>query len=244
MAPSKKIPRIKKPVKPKKKLIVDIITLFPHIFDSLFSESLFRKALQNSIVSVTVFNLRDYADRVSDDSRWHYARVDDKPFGGGPGMVLMVAPIIRAIADIRAKRNIRGGKVILFSPRGTLLTGARARTLSRSRHLIFICGRYEGVDERIAEHVADEVISIGDYVLSGGELPAAVTLEAICRFLPGFLGNQESLEEVHGSLPVYTRPAVFRPSPRSRPWMVPDVLLSGNHADIDAWRKQSQKPIP
>jgi tRNA (guanine37-N1)-methyltransferase len=108
--------------------------------------------------------------------------------------------------------------------------------------LILICGRYEGVDERVAEHLADEVISIGDYVLSGGELPAAVTLEAICRFLPGFIGNQESLEEIHGSIPVYTRPAVFRTSPRSRPWIVPNVLLSGNHADIATWRKRHQKP--
>jgi tRNA (guanine37-N1)-methyltransferase len=242
MTPSNKILPIKKIPKRKHKLVVDIITLFPNIFDSIFAESLFHKAVQNSIVSVTVHNVRDYADRVSDDAHWRYAQVDDKPFGGGPGMVLMVSPIVRAVSRIRAQRGIRGSKIILFSPRGTLLTGTRARALSRSRHLILICGRYEGVDERVAEHLADEVISIGDYVLSGGELPAAVTLEAICRFLPGFIGNQESLEEIHGSIPVYTRPAVFRTSPRSRPWIVPNVLLSGNHADIATWRKRHQKP--
>ncbi len=166
-------------------------------------------------------------------------------------MVLQLAPIHRAVREAkseerRAKRKNKT-RVILFSTRGKIFNAKEARRLSKYDHLIFICGRYEGVDERVAKYVADEELSIGDYVLSGGELPALVVIEAVSRFLPGFLGKGESLEEVKGSYPVYTRPEVFLPREerrgrseekgKTRSWKVPKVLLSGDHARIAEWRK-------
>ncbi len=182
-----------------------------------------------------------------------HRKVDDRPFGGGPGMVLKVQPIYDAVEKIknklkksavRSKARRRRTRVILFSTRGKKFDARAANQLAKYDDLIFICGRYEGVDERIAQQVADEEISIGDYILSGGELPALVTIEAVSRFVPGFLGKEESLEEVNGSFPTYTRPEVFMPPPRahrakkSRKWAVPKILLSGDHKKIEEWRKK------
>ncbi len=212
-----------------------ILTIFPDIFDSYLGESLFKRALAKKIISVDVHDIRTYTtDR--------HRKVDDRPFGGGPGMVLKVQPVYNAVKKIKTK--IKGGKknvrVILFSTRGKKLDAKMAKRLSRTEHLILICGRYEGVDERIAQYVADEEVSIGDYVLSGGELPALVLVEAVSRHIPGFLGKEESLEETNGSFPTYTRPEVFSPA-KAKSWAVPKVLLSGNHKKIKEWRKLGKR---
>ncbi len=211
-----------------------LITIFPDIFDSYLNESLVKRAREKKIVGVKVYDLRDFTTE-----RHH--KVDDRPFGGGPGMVLQIEPIYRAVQFVKLKVKSRKSKApkvrtILFSTRGKKLDANTATRLSKYDELIMICGRYEGVDERVAEHIVDEEISIGDYVLSGGELPALVTMEAVSRFIPGFLGKEESLEEINGSFPTYSRPEVFRPRKGKR-WSVPKVLLSGDHKRIVDWRK-------
>ena len=211
----------------------DILTIFPDIFESYLSESLIKRALAKKIIRMVPHDLREF-------SRDRHRKVDDRPFGGGPGMVLQIEPIYRAVRHLRSKIKNKRSKtrVILFSLRGKKLTNQIAKRLAGYDRLILICGRYEGVDERVARHVADEEISIGDYVLSGGELPALVLLEAVARQLPGFLGKAESLEERKGSYPVYSRPAAFEPERKGAggPWKVPKVLLSGDHAEIRKWR--------
>ena len=213
-----------------------IVTIFPEIFDSYFGESLFKHAREKKIISVQSYDLRKF-------SHDRYNKVDDRPFGGGPGMVFKVEPIYKAVEAILKKagsKRTAGGtkkvRIILFSTRGKKLDAAVAKRLAKYEDLILLCGRYEGVDERVAEHIADEEISIGDYILSGGELPALVLAEAVSRFVPGFLGKGESLEEVNGSFATYTRPEVFVPK-RGKKWAVPKVLLSGNHKKIEEWRK-------
>jgi tRNA (guanine37-N1)-methyltransferase len=215
-----------------------VLTIFPDIFGSYLGESLFKRAQKDKILSVRVHNIRDYTtDR--------HNKVDDRPFGGGPGMVLKVQPIFATIEAIKKgmARRLKKSKtrIILFSARGKKFDAATARRLAtKYDELILICGRYEGVDERVAEHLADEEISIGDYVLSGGELPALVLMEAVSRHVPGFLGKEESLEEVNGSFPTYTRPEIFTPSKTSsKKWKVPPVLLSGDHKKIGEWRKEN-----
>lgn len=230
----------------------DIITIFPKIFDSYFGESILKRAQENRpafasearpagrLIKIAAHDLRKFtADK--------HHKVDDKPYGGGPGMVLKVEPIYKAVTKLKrqATRNKEQGKVrvILFSTRGKKLDAKKAKELAKFKHLILICGRYEGVDERVAKYVADEEISIGDYVLSGGELPAMVLVDAVSRFIPGVLGKYESLEEIKGSYPVYTRPEVFVPKrqvtsdKRQVKWRVPKVLLRGSHKAIDKWRK-------
>ena len=186
----------------------DIITIFPRIFDSYLNESLIHRARQSNLLGIHIHDLRDY-------SQDKHKKVDDRPFGGGPGMVFKVEPIYKAVNSIlkNSKFQIPNSKrrVILFSTRGKKLDAKIAKRLTKYDRLILICGRYEGVDERVAEHIADEEISIGDYVLSGGELAALVLMETVSRFLPGFLGKAGSLEEKKGSYPVYTRPAEFKP---------------------------------
>ena len=208
-----------------------ILTIFPDMFDSYLDESLFKRAQKKKIVSVRTYDLRAF-------TKDKHKKVDDRPFGGGPGMVLKVQPVWDAIKKLRSK-SLKKGKtrVILFSTRGKLLDAKAARRLAKYDNLVLICGRYEGVDERVAEHIADEAISIGDYVLSGGEIPALVLMEAVSRHIPGFLGKEESLEEVNGSFPTYTRPETFAPTKRKK-WSVPPVLLSGDHKKIDDWRKR------
>jgi tRNA (guanine37-N1)-methyltransferase len=207
-----------------------IITIFPEALKSYTSESLLGKAREANLLEVNFYNLRDYTED-------KHQSVDDKPYGGGPGMVLMVEPIFKAVESIKKKAKGRV-KTILFSTRGSKFNEKKAKSFSEYDEIIMICGRYEGVDERVAENIADEEISIGDYILSGGELPALVVTEAVSRFIPGVLGKEESLEEIKGSYPVYTRPDIFKIEEEE--WRVPDVLLSGNHKEIEKWRKSNK----
>jgi tRNA (guanine37-N1)-methyltransferase len=219
----------------------DVVTIFPKIFSSYINESLISRARKNGVLDIKIHNLRDFTPGRARGKR---RQVDDKPFGGGPGMVLKIEPIYKAIGSILRISKRRKARIILFSTRGKKLDSKVAKRLSKYNQLILICGRYEGVDERVAKYIADEEISVGDYVLSGGELPALVLIETVSRFLPGFLGKTESLEEIKGSYPVYTRPPKFfpeklgraRPGRKSKPWSVPEVLLSGNHKKIQSWR--------
>ncbi|MDE2018820.1 MAG: tRNA (guanosine(37)-N1)-methyltransferase TrmD [Patescibacteria group bacterium] len=210
-----------------------LITIFPEIFDSYLNESLFKRAQKEKIISAKIYNLRDFtADK--------HRKVDDRPFGGGPGMVMQIEPIYKAVRFAETRNKKQGSKkrkirTILFSTRGKKLDARTAKRFSKYDDLILICGRYEGVDERVAKYVADEEISIGDYILSGGELPALVLMEAVSRFIPGFLGKQESLEEINGSFPTYSRPEIFNPK-KGKKWVVPKVLLSGDHKKIRQWR--------
>jgi tRNA (guanine37-N1)-methyltransferase len=211
-----------------------ILTVFPGMFDSYIGESFFKRAQKNEVVSVRAYDLRAFTKN-------KHKKVDDRPFGGGPGMVLAVQPVWDAVKRIKntRKKTLKKSKtrVILFSTRGKRLDAAMARRLAKYDNLILICGRYEGVDERVAEHIADEEVSVGDYVLSGGEIPALALMEAVSRHIPGFLGKEESLEEVNGSFPTYTRPEIFAPA-KGKKWSVPPVLLSGDHKNIAAWRKK------
>ncbi len=207
-----------------------VITIFPEAFDSYIKASILGRAVKKKLIKINLINLRRF-------TKDKHKTVDDKPFGGGPGMVMKIEPIYKAVEF--AKRRSPNGKrtkVILFSTRGKKFNSKIAKRLAKSHKLILICGRYEGVDERVAKYVAHEEISIGDYILSGGELPALILIEAVSRYVPGVLGNKESLEDIKGSYPVYTRPAEFKS------WKVPKVLLSGNHKAIENWRnKHSRK---
>ena len=225
----------------KSRIEFDVITAFPHILDSYLGESLFKRAVKNGLIKINAINLRDF----SEDK---HKKIDDRPFGGGPGMVLKIEPIYGAVKWLMRQatsKNLKKTRIILFSTRGKKLDDKIARQLATCDKLILICGRYEGVDERVAKYVADEEISIGDYVLSGGELPAMVLMEAVSRYVPGFLGKEESLEYVKGSFPTYTRPEVFCPPKikakslkRKAFWKAPKVLLSGDHKKIDEWRRK------
>lgn len=208
----------------------DIITIFPDIFDSYFGESIVKRAKEKGAVEINVHNLRDYSTN-------KHHNVDDTPYGGGAGMVMQVEPIYRAVADIQ-KANLKT-RTILFSAKGKRYKQKDAKRLSEYDQLIFVCGRYEGVDERVAEFVVDEEISIGDFVLTGGEIPAMLVVDSIVRLLPGVLGNDQSaIEESHSEegyleFPQYTKPEKFLK------WEVPKVLLSGNHGEIERWRKEN-----
>jgi len=216
----------------------DIITIFPRIFDSFLKESFIKKAQKSRKISITIHNLRDFAkDR--------HKTVDDRPFGGGLGMVLKVEPIYKAVKKIKkGERN----KIILFTPRGRKFDQQTAYKLSKLDRIIMICGRYEGVDERIAKYIADMEVSIGDYDLMGGELPAMVIMETVARLIPGVLGKPEFLKERIAKdkgfieYPQYTRPEVFSPE-KGIKWRIPKVLLSGNHKEIKKWREKKQKAI-
>ncbi len=215
----------------------DIITIFPKILDSYFDESIIKRARERRLIKIATHNLRDF----SKDKR--HNKVDASPYGGGPGMVIQIQPIYDAVKFVKKKvtsrlRSKNKSRIILFSTRGQLFDAKAAKRLSKYDQLILICGRYEGVDERVAEHVADEEISIGDFVLSGGELPAAVLTDAVSRQIPGVLGKHESLEEIKGSFPTYTRPEVFIPKKGGKKWGVPKVLLSGDHKKIEEWRNR------
>ena len=221
----------------------DIITIFPDIFDSYFKESLIDRAQKKKLIKIKVNNLREWAkDR--------HRTVDDRPYGGGIGMVLKPEPIYRAVKEIKRRKRVneRKRKVILFTPRGKIFDQKVAHSLSKLSHIVLISGRYEGIDERVAKHVADIELSIGDYVLMGGELPSMVVIETIARLIPGVLGKPRLLKErvtkEKGFIefPQYTRPEVFSPK-KGVKWRVPKVLLSGNHKEIDNWRKKRTKVI-
>jgi tRNA (guanine37-N1)-methyltransferase len=204
----------------------DILTLFPEMFSSPFKESILAKAIEKGLIEVRAINIRDFAlDK--------HRIVDDAPYGGGQGMVMKVEPIARAIEQVKSEDP--SVRTIYLTPEGKPLNQEMARQLSSRSHLMLLCGRYEGVDERVRETFIDEEISIGDYVLTGGELAAMVLIDAVSRLLPGVLGSDRSAEEdsFFGSLleyPQYTRPASFRGHE------VPEVLLSGNHQAISLWR--------
>jgi len=205
----------------------NIITIFPKIFDSYFNESIIKRAQEKHLIKINIHNLRDYTTN-------KHKAVDDAPYGGGPGMVMMVEPIFKVIQKLKSKSVSRRTKVILFSPKGKKFDQRMAKRFSKLDNLIMICGRYEGVDERVAKKIADEEISIGDYILTGGEIPAMIVVDAVSRFVPGVLGKKESLEEIKGSYPVYTRPGDFEG------WKTPKTLLSGNHKKIKEWREEKR----
>ena len=214
----------------------DILTVFPTMFDSYLGESILKRAQSAGHISVAVHDIRDFTT-----DKHH--KTDDTPYGGGAGMVMKVEPIWKAVESLKAERPEVKRRVILLSAKGKTFRQEDARRLSQYEALVLVCGRYEGVDERVAEHVVDEELSIGDFVLTGGELPAMVVLDAVARLVPGVLGNETSAEtESHrepGYLehPHYTKPETFNG------WSVPEALLSGNHAAIEAWRGEHSKQV-
>ena len=226
----------------------DVLTIFPKMFSGYFSESIIKRAQKKKLLDIRVHDLRQWAT-----DKHH--KVDDKPYGGGPGMVFKVAPIARALRALKYRMKNAECRIVLTSARGKQFTAADARRLAKYKRLVIICGRYEGVDERVAKHLVDEEISIGPYVLTGGELPAMVMIDSIARQIPGVLGKSESLEEARGGgFPTYTRPGVFemqnaecrmqkwkaRPPKfrKAKIWRVPKVLLSGDHKKIVEWRRK------
>ncbi|MBA7635179.1 tRNA (guanine-N(1)-)-methyltransferase [subsurface metagenome] len=211
---------------------IDILSLFPQMFQGPFSSSIIKRAIDRKLVSVNIHNIRDYTHD-------EHHTVDDYAYGGGAGMVLKPEPLFEAVESVKSdiKQGVGILPIIFLTPQGRLFSQEIAQELSRHSHLIVICGHYEGVDERVREHLATDEISIGDYVLSGGELAAMVVVDAVVRLLPGVLGSEASLQDdshVTGLLeyPQYTRPAVYRE------WSVPQILLSGNHAQIAEWRRE------
>jgi len=218
-------------------VIFHVLTIFPEFFAGPFAHGVVRRAQDAGLVEIRIHNLRDWT---SDRHR----TVDDRPFGGGEGMVLKPGPIFQAVESIWPEKGVNS-KVVLLSAMGRRFDQAMANRLSGCAELLFICGRYEGVDERVAEHLADEEISIGSYVLSGGELAAAVVIDAVARLLPGVLGNDASAafdsfqETGHGEglldCPHWTRPAEFRG------WKAPEVLLNGNHEEVRQFRKRTAR---
>ena len=215
----------------------NIITIFPNIFSSYFSESIIKRAQKSGAIEINVHNLRDYTTD-------KHKTVDDTPYGGGAGMVLKVEPIfncVNAIKKQETKTKKQTRRVILFSAKGKKYTQKDAKRLSKYNQLIFICGRYEGVDERVAEKIADEEISIGDFVLTGGDIPAMVVVDSITRLLPGVLGNDQSAIYESHSEDGYLEHAQYTKPEEFEGWKVPKILLSGHHAEIEKWRKKKSK---
>ena len=204
---------------------IDILTLFPEMFKGPFGESIIKRAQEKGFVEIKIHNLRDWAvDK--------YKSVDDKPYGGGAGMILRIDVVDAAITKLQTPNS----KIILLDAGGKTFTQQKAKELSKLEHLILIAGHYEGVDHRVHEHLVDEVISIGNYVLTGGELPAMVIADAVVRLIPGAIEPASLKEESHSKkgyleYPQYTRPEEYKS------WKVPEVLLSGHHAEIKKWRK-------
>lgn len=222
----------------------DILTIFPNFFDSIFAESIISRARAQDLVKINIHDLRKWTN----DKR---GTIDDKPFGGGAGMLMMVEPIYKALTELGAypTRDPKT-KVLLTSAAGKAWDQKLAQDYSESiERVIIICGHYEGIDHRVSEHLIDHEISVGNYVLTGGELPAAIIVDSIARLRPGVLGNPDSLtEESHSDeessleYPQYTRPADFTTS-EGESWGIPEVLLSGNHQQIRDWRKSQQTKI-
>ena len=222
---------------------IDILTIFPEMFEGVFKTSIIGRATGTGVVDIKIHNLRDWSDD-------NYKSVDGRPFGGGAGMVMRVDVVERAIKELKesrtqgikttptAKQSGGQAKIILMDTKGKMYDQKTAEKLKTEEHLIFIAPHFEGIDHRVHEHLADEVYSIGPYVLSGGELPVMVVVDSICRLMPGVLGNPESLTEESYSdemtleYPQYTRPSEYNG------WKVPDVLLSGDHKRIEEWRKK------
>lgn len=214
-------------------MIFNILTIFPKIFDSYFGETILKRAQKKRLIQIYIHNTRDFTE-----DKHH--TVDDKPYGGGPGMILEIEPIYKALKKVK---RLKKSKIILLTPSGKQFDQTIARHYSKLNQLILICGRYEGIDHRV-EKLVTEKISIGPYVLSGGELPAMVIIEAVTRLIPGVLGHKDSAKDDtftknkdYLEYPQYTRPAIFRH------WPVPEVLLSGNHKAIAAWRQKPRGKI-
>ena len=219
-------------------LKIDVVTIFPDMFDNIIEFGVLKEAFKKNICRLNIYNLRDF-------SNYKRGRVDDRPYGGGPGMVLMPEPIDDAITFIKKKNKIKkkeNQKEELLNPRGEKLNQNKLKYLVNLENIILICGRYEGVDQRVIDSLIDFGISIGDYVLTGGEIPAMVIIDGVIRLLPGVVGKEESLksESFENNLldyPQYTRPPVFKGM------AVPKILLSGNHKDIKKWRKEKSLEI-
>ena len=206
----------------------DVLSIFPEMFSSPLNFSLLKKAQEKGLLNICLHDIRNWAND-------KHKMTDDAPYGGGCGMVMKVEPVEKALAAIRCPED--DSLVVLMTPQGEIFNQKIAAQLAEKKQIIIVCGRYEGVDERIREHLVDREISIGDYILTGGELAALILIDAVSRLIPDVLGNPEStLDESfsHNLLeyPQYTRPAEYKG------WMVPDVLLSGNHAEIELWRKR------
>ena len=205
----------------------DVLSIFPEMFISPLSFSLLKKAQEKGLLSINLHDIRNWAED-------KHKMTDDAPYGGGCGMVMKVEPVEKALAAVKV--STEDSLVVLMTPQGETFNQTIAAELAGKKQVIIICGRYEGVDERIRKHLADREISIGDYILTGGELPALVLIDAVSRLIPGVLGNEESTvsESFSSGLleyPQYTRPAEYKG------WKVPDVLVSGNHAEIELWQK-------
>jgi tRNA (guanine37-N1)-methyltransferase len=209
---------------------IDVLTLFPNMFSGPFAESIVKRAIDRNLITIIIHNLRDWG------SGKHHV-VDDYPFGGGTGMVMKPEPLFKAIESIKAESASPPAPVVLLTPQGRVFNQDIAEELAALDQLVLICGHYEGIDERVREHLVNDEISIGDYVLTGGELAAMVVIDAVARLLPGVLGSDESAKDdshAGGLLeyPQYTRPKTYRG------WETPQVLLSGNHAQIAKWRRE------
>lgn len=214
-----------------------IVTILPKVF-SYFKESIIKKAQEKNIISINIYNLRDYTTD-------KHKTVDDKPAGGGVGMIMKVEPFYKAVKHIKGRK--KKTRIILTSAKGKIFTQKDAQRLTKYKHLIILCGRYEGVDERVAQYIADEELSIGKYVLSGGELPAMVMVDSISRLIPGVISKTEALKEEsytnnYLEYPQYTKPTHFQPN-KKQTWSIPSILLSGNHKKIKQWREKNKKII-
>lgn len=210
-------------------MVIDIFTLFPEMLHSFFNVSIIKRAREKGLLTINLINLRDFSGN-------KHRSVDDTPYGGGAGMVMAAQPFFEAIDWLKSQRKFLG-RIILLCPTGLVFNQALAQELAQEEHLVLICGHYEGVDERVREYLATDEISVGDYILTGGELPAAIIVDAVTRLIPGVLGKSTSLQEEtfqEGLLeyPQYTRPPVYRG------YAVPAVLLSGHHEQIRRWRRR------
>jgi len=209
-----------------------VLTLFPEIFDSFLKTSIFGRAIKNEIVKCDILNIRDFSQN-------KHKRVDDYPYGGGRGMVMQVEPLLLCLESIA---NFKSSKVIYLSPKGKLLNQESIKKFAKEESIILVCGHYEGIDQRFIDNFVDEEVSIGDYVLTGGEIPAMVFMDSVSRMINGVLSDEECfIDESHYSglleYPHYTRPSEYRG------YKVPDVLLSGNHREIEKWRKEKSMEI-
>jgi len=211
-------------------MTIDIISIFPGMFEGPFRESIIRRAQERRLVQIWVHDLRDYADG-------KHQQVDDYPFGGGPGMILKPEPLFRALRSLIERYGSESPWIVYPTPQGTPFRQRDARALSQKHHLIFLCGHYKGVDQRVRDRFVDQEISVGDYVLSGGELPVMMIVDSLVRLLPGAIGDSDSSDTdsfEHGILdcPYYTRPEELEEM------RVPDVLISGHHSNIERWKRE------
>lgn len=206
---------------------IQILTIFPDVCKSVFSESILMRAQEKNLASLEAVDLRKW-------TKDRHRTVDDAPYGGGPGMVMKIEPIDLALSEMRSPAS----KVILLSPQGRQFSDSTARELAKETDLILLCGHYEGIDQRVADHLVDDEISIGDYVLTSGVLPALVLTDAIVRLIPGVLGDEESAQQDSFSAGILDHPHYTRPS-EYKGWKAPDVLLGGNHAAIANWRREA-----